>query len=269
MSNREYLVGLARAFGGAIIFAFPMLMTMEMWWLGFYLDRPRFFLFLLLTVAMLIPLCGFVGFERSRNFSDMVVDAFVAFGIGAIASAVMLAIFGVLQTDMPASEIVGKIAIQTVPASIGAAVARGQMGGGGKESEKEPKTRGFLGELFLMLAGAIFLAFNVAPTEEMVLIAYKMTAWHALALILLSIVALHVFLYSLGFVGQEQRRGSAPGLLWVSSSLAGYGLALLVSWYVLWTFGRTDGVSIEQIAMMVVVLGFPSALGAAAARLIV
>ena len=35
-------------------------------------------------------------------------------------------------------------------------------------------------------AGAIFLAFNVAPTEEMILLAFRMTAWHALALALVS-----------------------------------------------------------------------------------
>lgn len=269
MSNQEYLIGVARAFGGAIIFAFPLLMTMEMWWLGFYLDRSRLLLFLVLTIVILIPLCSIVGFERSRNFADKVVDAFVAFGIGVIASVVMLSVFGILSVDMPSSEVIGKIAVQAVPASIGAAVARGQMGRAGSESEEEPNIRSYFGELFLMLAGAIFLAFNVAPTEEMVLIAYKMTAWHALALILLSIAVLHAFLYSLGFAGQKQRRGDASFSLWVSSSLAGYGVALLVSWYMLWTFGRTDGNSLEQIAMMVVVMAFPSALGAAAARLIV
>ena len=30
-SNREYAIGLARAFAGALLFALPLLMTMEMW----------------------------------------------------------------------------------------------------------------------------------------------------------------------------------------------------------------------------------------------
>ena len=269
MSNREYLRGIARAFAGAIIFSFPLLMTMEMWWLGFYLDPSRFFLFLLVTLVILVPLCRFVGFERSRAILDNVLDAVVAFGVGTIASAAMLAIFGILTFDMPASEIVGKIAIQAVPGAIGAAVARGQMGGEKKDLEKEEKTWGYGGELFLMMAGAIFLAFNVAPTEEMALIAFKMTPWHALALILLSLMVLHAFVYALGFHGQEKRGGSALAVELLSFSMAGYGIALAVSLYVLWTFGRTDGASISQISMMTVVLGFPSALGAAAARLIV
>ncbi len=33
-TNKAYAVGLARAFGGAVIFAFPLMMTLEMWSLG-------------------------------------------------------------------------------------------------------------------------------------------------------------------------------------------------------------------------------------------
>lgn len=33
-SSGEFARALGRAFAGAILFAFPLLMTMEMWWLG-------------------------------------------------------------------------------------------------------------------------------------------------------------------------------------------------------------------------------------------
>lgn len=121
-----------------------------------------------------------------------------------------------------------------------------------------------------MLAGAVFLTFNVAPTEEMVLIAFKMTPMHAIALILLSIFALHAFVYALDFTGAEEvPKGMGLHWLVVSRSIAGYGIAIIVSLYVLWTFGRTDEASLFQIAMMTSVLGFPAALGAAAARIII
>jgi uncharacterized membrane protein len=42
-----------------------------------------------------------------------------------------------------------------------------------------------------------------------------------------------------------------------------------VSLYVLWSFGRTDGVAVAEIVNMLVVLGFPASLGAATARLVV
>lgn len=255
---------------GAILFAFPLLMTMEMWWLGFYMDRDRLFLFLLFTLLLLLPLSYFVGFERTGGIGEDALDALVAFGVGAVASTVMLALFGVIDRAMPASEIIGKIAIQTVPASIGAILARGQLGSTHSDTEAKEREAGYLGQLFIMLAGAVFLTFNVAPTDEMVLIAFQMSYIQALGLIVLSIGTLHAFVFALGFKGSE-RAPEGIGFSWllISRTVAGYGIALIVSLYVLWTFGRTDGASLAQIAMMTTVLGFPAALGAAAARIII
>ena len=262
--------GFARAVAGALIFGFPLLMTMEMWWLGFYIDRLRLFLLMLVTLATLVPLSYFVGFERTGTLLEDVVDAFVAFAIGALVSAAMLLVFGAIGPGMPADEIVGKIAIQTVPASIGAVLARGQMGQQETDSKKKQEEAGYGGQLFIAAAGAIFLAFNVAPTEEVVLIGYKMSPVQAIALVLLSIGLLYAFVYAVNFHGGEELPTDVPWpVAIVRHTVAEYGIALLMSAYVLWTFGRFDGVSAPQAAMMVVVLGFPAALGAAAARLVI
>jgi uncharacterized membrane protein len=50
--------------------------------------------------------------------------------------------------------------------------------------------------------------------------------------------------------------------------MVAYVLSLLISLYVLWTFGRTDGLGLLELVKVTLVLGFPAALGAAAARLI-
>lgn len=267
LSNRAYAVDLMRAFGGAVIFSFPLLMTMEMWWLGFYIDPLRLLVFLNLNLAVLFGLSCFAGFRETFHLKEDALDAFAAYGMGTISSAVLLVLFGIVTWDMPLDEIVGKIAVQAVPASIGAMAARSQLG----DNEAEEKgTDGYAAQLFLMLAGALFLAFNVAPTEEMVLISFLMTPWHGLVLVLISLLVLHAFVYALDFSGQEELPGN--GGFWrtfFGYSIAGYGIALLVSLYVLWTFGRLDGLGAGQIAMMTAVLGFPSAIGAALARLIV
>lgn len=269
-THQSFGRALARALAGAILFSFPLLMTMEMWWMGIYLDRARLLLLLVLTLLLLLPLSYFVGFERTGGTSEDALDAIVAFGVGAVAAALMLILFGIITLAMPLNEIVGKIAIQTVPASIGAILARGQLGSGQKDLEDKQRRAGYPGQLFIMVAGAIFLAFNVAPTDEMLLIAFKMTYLQALSLILLSILALHAFVYALDFRGSEQApAGMKFGWLLISHSVAGYGIAVVVSLYVLWTFGRTDGASLTQIAMMTTVLGFPAALGAASARIII
>ena len=268
--NRHYARGLARALAGAVIFGFPLLMTMEMWWLGFYLDRLRFLILLVVTIATLIPLSYFVGFERTGTLLEDVIDAFVAFAIGALVSAGMLLIFGVVAPGMPAKEDICKIAIQTVPASIGAVLARGQMGGEGSDSKKKQEAAGYGGQLFFAAAGAIFLAFNVAPTEEVVLIGYMMTPLRAIALVLLSVAVLYAFVYALNFHGGEELPQDVGWTVAIiRHSVAEYGIALIISAYVLWTFGRMDGASLEQTVTMITVLGFPAALGAAAARLVI
>jgi len=260
---------LARAAAGAVIFAFPMLMTMEMWELGFYMDRFRLALFLLLTLPLLFGLSYFSGFEETFCWQDDLIDALTAFGVGFLVSAALLLVFGILTTDQPLSQIVGKIALQAVPASVGAMLARTQLGQQQEEDEERKRRCSYPGELFLMAAGALFVGFNVAPTEEMILIAYKMTPWHALALAVLSVVLLHLFVYTVGFAGQEN--GGRDGFLrvFLRFTVAGYGVALLVSFYLLWTFERVGGLSLPELVTTMVVLGFPAALGAATARLIV
>jgi putative integral membrane protein (TIGR02587 family) len=268
-SNRSYAKGLARAFGGAIIFSLPLLMTMEMWWLGFYMDRDMLLQFMLVNFLVIVGLSRVSGFEPTTGWGDDLLDALAAYGVAAVASVAALGLLGIITPDQPPDEVVGKIAIQMVPASFGAMLASKQLGEQQDEAvERERGTYG--GQLFLMLAGALFLGFNVAPTEEMVLISYQMSVWHSIALVLVSIILLHAFVYTVGFKGEEKPGGTggfAATLL--RFSIVGYAIAVLVSLYVLWTFGRTAGVDPPQIAGMVAVLGFPSAIGAAIARLVI
>ena len=265
--DRRYAVGLGRAFAGAIIFSLPLLMTMEMWWLGFYLDRLKLLLFLLVNFVVLVGLSRVAGFEKTYGWDEDCIDALAAFGVAAVASAAVLALFGVITPAMPPGEIVGKVAIQTVPASFGAMVANKQLGG---DDAGQACRSGYAWQLFLMLAGALFLAFNVAPTEEMVLISFRMTPWHGIALVGASILLLHAFVYTVGFKGQEEPAGVGGfAATFIRFSIVGYAIAVLVSLYVLWTFGRTEGAYLPQIAMMAAVLAFPAAIGAAIARLVV
>ncbi|HWL81397.1 MAG TPA: TIGR02587 family membrane protein [Roseomonas sp.] len=267
-ANLEYAIGLARALAGALIFAFPLVMTMEMWWIGFYVAPLRLFLFLLLGLGMLVGLAYYSGFEPADGVLDAVLDGLVAFGVGAVGSFAVLWLLGILTPEMGWRGTVGMVAIQAVPAGIGAMAARKQFGDA-SDSGREDRA-GYPAQLFLMAAGALFLAFNVAPTEEMILITFKMSPAQILGLAVASILLLHLLVYTVGFAGQEKwPEGAGFWTTFLTYTLAGYAIALLLSAYVLWTFGRTDGTAPELVAMMAVVLGFPAALGAAIARLVV
>ena len=269
MANRVFLIGLGRAFGGALIFSLPMLMTMEMWWLGFSMQTWKLALLLVATIPLLIGLSHYMGFEDTFGFKDDVVDAFVALAVGFIAAAVSLALFSVIETEMSLAEIIGKIAIQAVPGSIGAMFAQSELGGNEKQQQEKQRHAGYFGEIFIMAAGALFLSFNVAPTEEIMLIGQQMSPWHSIALVLVSLFIMHAFVYSVEFHGSRSvPEGISQHSIFLRETVVGYAVVLLMSAYILWTFGRTDGLAFGQVIPLLVVLGFPGAVGAAAARLI-
>ena len=198
--------------------------------------------------------------------------------MGIIASAAFLVLLGVITVDMPLDQWIGMVAVQAVPASIGAMLGRSQLSmsedddDDDDENEDEREQRpgtSYAIELFMMGVGALFLSLNLAPTEEMIVLAYKMTAWHALALALSSILLMHGFVYALAFRGGHSLQADEPRWhAFIRFTLPGYAVALAVSLYALWTFERLDGMASFEALLVVIVLAFPAAIGAAAARLI-
>ena len=265
-ADHNFLRDLAHDFGGAIIFSLPLLMTMEMWWLGFYMDRFRLALFLVFAFVLVLGLSYFEGGEET--FKIEVLDAFTACAVGYVVATVMLFLFGIIKPGMSVDELIGKIALHAIPCSIGAILGRRQLGA--EETSKEQRRQELYGgKIFLMGTGAIFLAFQLAPTEEMVLIGYQITGWHAVVLAIVSLCIMQAFLCSIEAQGRQSVFSAA--FFWgvfMRLTVVGYALVLLLSLYVLWTFGRLDGSSLSEAVMSILVLGFPAALGASAARLI-
>ena len=116
-------------------------------------------------------------------------------------------------------------------------LARSQFGQPARDEKQRRAFGGYFGTLFMMLVGALFLSLNMAPTEEIIQIAYTMTPWHGLALVGADVATMHAFVYGHGVAATA----SAP---WYSDflrfTLVGYLLALAISLYTLWTFGRTE-----------------------------
>src|SRR5688500_20126454 len=110
--HRDLLVGLARAFGGALFFSLPLLMTMEMWYLGFYMDRSRLALLLAIMIPVLIALDHYSGFRHTSTWLADTLDGLVAFGVGLLPAAVILTLFGILGPSTPPMEARGKSAPQ-------------------------------------------------------------------------------------------------------------------------------------------------------------
>lgn len=270
--TRRFLTGIARGTGGALLFALPIFMTMEMWFLGLYIDRTKLFLLCALNIPLLILLAHRIGFEKTTDWKEACRDAAIAFGLAIIVSTAILILFGILDDQATWSNVIAKVALQAVPASIGALLGRSQLGAHSEDEDEENEgstETSYVMELFMMMVGALFLNLNVAPTEEMILIGYKITPYHTLLLVILSILIMHGFVYALHFKGTHRHAENGRG--WhslVRFTLPGYVIALAMSAYTLWTFERLGDTSLSQMISAIVILGFPAAIGAASARLI-
>jgi putative integral membrane protein (TIGR02587 family) len=80
---------------------------------------------------------------------------------------------------------------------------------------------------------------------------------------------MHAFVYSVEFSGKPKHHPDATFVsIFLRFTVTGYAIVLAVALYLLWTFDRTYGMGPEAILSACIVLGFPGAIGAASARLI-
>ncbi|CCG02634.1 TIGR02587 family membrane protein [Blastococcus saxobsidens] len=259
---RQLVKGFGRGIGGALLFAMPLLMTMEVWRLGLAVDRYRVAALTVGTVLLVIGLARNLGGSGRSGWRASLVDAGVAFLAAALAAAVILTTLDVLDWLRDWRDAVSILLLAMLPAAVGASYARAQLG----EGSAFPSKSGYGHELSLMVAGAVVFAANVAPTEEIVLLAATMTPWHTLVLVALSLALMHAFVYGVGFGGEEEYEG--PVQSFATFTIVGYALALCVAAYLLWTLGRFEDIGLLMVVTESVVLALPASLGAAAARLI-
>lgn len=266
-SRRELITGLGRGAGGALLFAIPIFMTMEMWQLGVTVGRHRLGLLLATTLVLAFGLERHIGLRSGRptNFRETAADALIAVLVGSLTALAVLATVNVIHPVTGWSEAASIVAIEALPATIGASFARSQLG-----ESAERGGQGFSGyrhQIFLMTAGAVVFAFGIAPTREIVVLAARMEPLHVVALIGIEIILMHAFVYGMGFKGGEDSSGGFWSIL-IRFTCAGFIIALALSAFLLWVFGRFDNTGAVQCLVQVIVLALPASLGAASARLI-
>ena len=259
-------IGIGRAIGGALIFSLPMMMTMEMWEIGFSIEPFHLMVLILFSLPLWVGVSSIVGFEETKTIGDDVLDVLVAYAIGFVTSAIVLVSLGIITRATGPGEIFSMLLLQSVPASLGALLARSLIGSS-SELKFDP---GYHHELIILITGSLFLAFNLTPTEEIVVISYKMHYWHMCLLIVFTLILMQMFTISNPDVSPDSLKyWRTHWDLFVRFTSTGYVLAFAVSFFMLWVLGRADGESVDNIINTALVLSFPAGIGAAAARLIV
>ncbi|HEV2704455.1 MAG TPA: TIGR02587 family membrane protein [Pyrinomonadaceae bacterium] len=279
---RQSLMEYGRGVAGGLIFSLPLLYTMEVWWAGFGAHPWRLIIYVAATFVLLLGYNRYAGVRRDASMTEVAIDSVEELGLGLVLGALALWLLGRVTGEMSASEIVGRIVIEAMVVAIGVSVGTSQLGGDADEGMGEP-TRAeagatdrreheeihFSGQLVIALCGAVLFAANVAPTEEVVLIAAEISPWRTLGLALFSLTLGALVLYFSEFRGAERfvPGGSNAVSIFVGTVIT-YAAGLLVSALVLWFFGRFDGQAIAMCLTQTVVLGVPATLGASAGRLL-
>jgi putative integral membrane protein (TIGR02587 family) len=277
-SLQEY----ARGIAGGLLFSLPLLYTMEVWWAGFTSHPWRLLLYVVATYILLIGYNYFGGLRHDTGWADVLIDSVEELGLGILLSSAMLLVLGRVTFDMPASEFIGKIIIEAMTVAIGVSVGTAQLSGGGDgdtgtggAASASGKTRApdagkihFGGQVVIALCGAVLFAANVAPTEEVVLIASEISSWNLLGLALISIALGALILFYSDFTGARRFAQTGGVSAVIIGTVITYSIALTSSAIILWFFGRFEGMSLIVCLAETVVLGLAATLGASAGRLL-
>jgi putative integral membrane protein (TIGR02587 family) len=267
-SLREY----GRGFAGGLLFSVPLLYTMEVWWASFIAQPPRLVALFVMTYLLLLGYNRYAGLRHDASWVEVAIDSVEELGLGILASAGVLFLIGRIDPSTPRDEMLGKIVVEAAVLAIGFSVGSAQLGSGDRDVGKgaagdvDPRAPG--NELVMGLCGAVLLAANIAPTEEILMIAIETEPVRLLGLAILSLAVPGGILYFLDFRGADRPKQSESNMHVVMGVAIVYGIGLVTAAVLLWFFGRFDRVAPEICARQVVVLGFPAALGAATGRVL-
>jgi putative integral membrane protein (TIGR02587 family) len=260
-----------RGVAGGLLFSLPLLYTQEVWKAGALFGPGRLAASLAGTLLLLLGYNRYAGLRSDAGGVEVLIDSVEELGLGMAVAALLLWLIGQIDATMSLAVIVGRVVTAGTLAAIGVSVGTAQLGGGADvgEDEDEEGDGGTHGLVVLAVCGAVLIAANVAPTEEVLLIAARVDEPRLLGLILTSLVLTAVICFYSEFVGARRGAEGPTALEVVRETVITYGVALAVSAGILWLFGRIEDLGPLAAWARIVVLGVPAALGASAGRLII
>ena len=281
----QELEDLLRGLSGGFLIGVPLIYTMETWWIGKTATVVHTLAFLAIAYLVNLLFIIFAGFRRQEiGSSRPFADAAEATALALLASAVTLALLDQLERDQPLNVTLGMIAIDAMPVAFGVSVAnhlldrdrgRETPSGDGRgetdDTEAAHGMRAVLLDVGASFAGALFLSFNIAPTEEIPMLASEIPTLGLPLLIGFSLLLSYAIVFAAGFGGQTRRLQTVgPFQRPSTETVISYVTALVACFAMLWVFGQISfDMNWAVIYAYVVILGLPASIGAAAGRLAV
>lgn len=299
-SVKEY----ARGIIGGLLFSFPLLYTMEVWWAGYTSSYLHLLYLVVFTFVILLGYNRYSGMHPAVNWKNIFLESIEEMGIGLVLSFVVLLLLDRLNFDNGFHDVVGKVVIEAMMVSVGVSVGTAQLGSstnretkdrsgegeeesrssqedGGGSSEKRDESVGHsdgkkadrrsgkLAIAVMAICGSLLVASSVAPTDEIVLLAAECGPDQIFAIAVLSIVLTLVTGYFSNFKGTDRSgvKINTKDIIYVTNLC--YLSALMVSAFLLWYFGRFKEVDFYFAIKQLVLLGIIASLGGSAGRLLI
>ncbi len=271
---RREVSDLARAAAGGLLFGVPLLYTMELWWTGERSTAWEMLAVLAVTFAGVVLLQRTSGFRRTTDirWRDALIDAADVVALSLLVVTGVLVLLREVTLDTPLQVALGKIVHQALAFAIGASVAHhyltesrdgdGDESGDGADAGIDPT----VADLGASAIGAVFIALNIAPTDEVPMLDAALSAGWVIAVLVASLVISYVIVFVAGFSGEQQRHGQTGVLQHpISETVVSYVIALAASVAMLALFHRIEGPWTLTLTRAVV-LALPAAVGGAAGR---
>jgi len=223
-------------------------------------------------VGSFVLLCGYnayAGLRYDSRPSEVLIDSVEELGIGLVLSVAILALLGRISVASVLDEGLGTVVIEGLLIAIGVSVGTAQLAGGeedqGTRHSRQPT---LTSEIILALCGAILIVANVAPTDEVLVLAAGMSVWQLLGTMAISVVLAATLLYFSDFAGSGRFDHSRGHVHVLHGAALTYAAALVCSAAILWFFGRFQNHALEIALAQCVILALPGTLGASAGRLL-
>jgi putative integral membrane protein (TIGR02587 family) len=271
---------IVRGVCGGFLFGIPLLYTMEVWWVGSLAKPQLIMIAIAVTFIVVFLLNRTEGFRKRRHTLrpyETITDSVEAIAIGIVCSSFVLFLLQEITLESPLQETLGKIIFESVPFALGVALANQFLGGNQNstpETNNTPKyrqngLRATCEDLGATLIGATVIAFNIAPTDEIPMLAAANSPPGLLAMMAASLIISYGIVFQAGFSDQQKRK-QQKGICQRPSSetIMSYLVSLVASAFMLWFFQKlTFDDPWRMWLEHTILLGLPATIGGAAGRL--
>lgn len=282
----EELRAILRGAAGSFLFGIPLLYTVEVWAIGSSTGAIRLLAVQAATFVVVLLLTQIEGFRRSLSIRPLetVLESIEALGIGIICAAIALVLLRRITLETPLSEALGKLIFEGVPFSLGVTLARSTLD---RRSSRQRRTSLLEGEPALLSAaavgirdtlvdidatiiGAIVIAFSIAPTEEIAIVAAGLPPLWLLVVMTASLLISYIIVFASGFTDRSERAQRGLLLSPLSETLLTYVVVLIASALMLIFFQQlSSNDPWQEWLANIIVLGLPASVGGAAGRILV